>query len=436
MSEGLVRSIRGMSDLLPPESGVFAFIESEMRRVFALYGFREIRTPILEETTLFARAVGEETDIVGKEMYTFTDRDGTSLTLRPEGTASAVRAYIEHGMDRNDPVARWFYTGPMFRHERPQKGRFRQFHQIGAEVFGLQDPHIDAELIHMLASFIRELGVEGVSLRLNSLGCDKCRPAFREALNIFLKRVEDSLCDDCRKRMTLNPLRVLDCKKEKCISVTMDAPSATDHLCDECSSHFKGVTHVLSAFGVDWEADKRMVRGLDYYSRTTFELLATAPGAEVGSQNAIAGGGRYDNLVEMLGGRPTPAVGFAIGMERLAMLLGGKAGLNDRPVKIFVMSAGSGTLSLAANLVSGLRKLNIATEFDGSERGFKAKFKRADKSGAGFAVVIGENEMEKSVCVVKSMSEIPLADGKKQIEVLLNGAAEVISKMLSERGNQ
>ncbi|MFA6033742.1 MAG: histidine--tRNA ligase [Myxococcota bacterium] len=398
MGEQAVRCVRGMKDLLPADSRIFTAIEGEMRRVFGSFGFCEIRTPLVEETRLFSRGIGEETDIVSKEMYTFPDRDGSLLTLRPEGTASAVRAYIEHSFDRSDPVQRWYYTGAMFRHERPQKGRYRQFHQIGAESFGVADPFADAELIHMLLVFMAALKVAGVALRINSLGCPVCRPAFREKLRTFMESRAAELCDDCKRRIVTNPLRVLDCKQERCIAATAGAPASSENLCQECAVHFTGVQNALAAFGDTWSVDNRMVRGLDYYNRTTFELLATDP--EAGAQNAVAGGGRYDALVEMLGGRATPAVGFAIGLERLRMLVAGAGDPALPAVSVFILAGSRATIREAATLASVLRGRGIPVELDGTDRGFKAKFKRADKSGARIAVIIGEDEAARGTCAV------------------------------------
>lgn len=429
MTDPIIRSVKGMHDVLPPASRLFARIEAAMRRDFALYGFAELRTPIVEETRLFSRGIGEETDIVAKEMYTFTDRDGTSLTMRPEGTASAVRAYVEHGLAATDPVARWYYTGPMFRHERQQKGRYRQFHQIGAEIFGLADATADAELIHMLADFARGLGVTGVSLGLNSLGCPACRPAYRAALAAALLAVKDRLCDDCRRRLEKNPLRVLDCKREECRAATAAAPASADHLCGPCAAHFSQVRAGLDAFGDACTVDSRMVRGLDYYNRTTFELLAADPA--VGSQNAVAGGGRYDTLVEMLGGRPTPAVGFAIGVERLASLVPSAKEPAPPPVKVFVMAVGAGTVPPAAKLCAALRARGIAVELDGSEKGFKAKFKRADRSGALYAAIIGEDEAKQGGCAIKALSDRPLPGGEKQIAAPLAATPALLERLLT-----
>jgi len=431
MTEQILKTVRGMKDLLPPETRIFSRIESEMRRVFATYGFSELRTPLVEETRLFSRGIGEETDIVSKEMYTFPDRDGTLLTLRPEGTASAVRAYVEHGFDRTDPVQRWFYTGPMFRHERPQKGRYRQFHQIGAEIFGLPDPFADAELVHMLADFVSSLGVTGVELRINSLGCAVCRDAYRAALMAYLEQRVESLCEDCRRRLSTNTLRVLDCKNEKCIAATENAPSSSDNLCAECAAHFDRFKTGLDAFGDTWSLDRRMVRGLDYYNRTAFELLATDPSA--GSQNAVAGGGRYDTLVEMLGGRPTPAVGFAIGLERLRNLVPFATDEPPSPARIFVMGQGFSQVNQAAKLAAELRKKGVPTEADCSDRSFRAKFKRADRVGVEYTVIIGENEAARGTCAIKSMKASPLPGGAKQVEVALSNAVEVIAEYLNGR---
>ncbi len=311
------RRVKGVRDILPEEAAVWRDVEQTARKVFSLYGFQEIRIPIFEKTEVFVRSIGETSDIVEKEMYTFTDRGGESLTLRPEGTASVVRAYVENRMDNLAGVQKLYYTGPMFRAERPQAGRFRQFHQIGAEVFGTENPAIDAELIVMLMDFFGALEVEGLKVSLNSLGCPQCRPMYREALAGFLKKNMESLCADCQRRVERNPMRALDCKSAGCKSTVSGAPSLENYLCQSCRESLDGVKKPLFDLKIPIVIDPGLVRGLDYYSRTAFEVTS----GQLGAQNAVAGGGRYDTLVEQFGGPPTPAIGFALGMERLVSLL-------------------------------------------------------------------------------------------------------------------
>src|SRR5262245_10777105 len=312
-----ITSVKGFSDILPEQVGLWQQVEAAARRVFEAYSFSEIRIPIIERTELFSRSIGETTDIVEKEMYTFKDSDETQITLRPEGTAGVVRTYIQSEMYKVEPVRKLYYMGPMFRRERPQKGRLRQFHQIGAEALGRSDPLIDAEILLLLSDFFSSLGLAEIALQLNSLGDSTCRPAYRERLLAFLRQRQDMLCANCRRRMERNPLRVLDCKEPGCIETTRGAPSILESLCAPCQEHFAVVQRLLTDSGVDFKLNSRMVRGLDYYCRTTFEWTT----GKLGSQSAVAAGGRYDGLVEQLGGPAIPGVGFAMGVERLTMLL-------------------------------------------------------------------------------------------------------------------
>jgi histidyl-tRNA synthetase len=383
-----IASVRGMKDILPPESARWAALEAAFLAHAGRYGYREIRTPILERTELFARAVGETTDIVEKEMYSFVDRSGDPLTLRPEGTAPVVRSLLMHRAELGDWPVRLAYTGPMFRHERPQKGRLRQFHQFGAELFGTDAPYADAEILAFLHAFLKEANVSGVSLELNSLGDPACRPAYQEALAEFLLSREDRLCDDCRRRRLHNPLRVLDCKSEKCLEATADAPSVLDFLCGDCSVHFASVETALSDLGIPFSRNPRMVRGLDYYRRTTFEFVV--PG--MGAQNTVAAGGRYDGLAEMLGGKERiPAIGFALGVERLLSLAGGKEdGLPA--VDVFLAVSGPRFLQEAFRWKIDFVRRGIRAEMDYEGRSVKSQFRRADRLGAGVVVVFGEAE--------------------------------------------
>ncbi len=381
-------NVRGMKDILPPESARFTALEAAFRSHAARFGFREVRTPILERTELFSRAVGDSTDIVEKEMYTFTDRSGESLTARPEGTAPVVRALLANRAAAGEWPVRRYYIGPMFRHERPQKGRLRQFHQFGAELFGTDSPYADAETIAFLHGFLRGAGLRDVSLEINSLGDPSCRPAYHERLSAFLAAREGELCDDCRRRRERNPLRALDCKSEKCIRATSDAPSVLDALCGPCRDHFSAVEAALSIAGIPFARNPRMVRGLDYYRRTTFEFVI--PG--MGAQNTVAAGGRYDGLAELIGGKErVPAIGFAIGVERLLMLLG--EGVAADPVAdVYLATSSPSLLPEAFRWKLELFEGGIRAEADYDGRSLKSQFRRADRSGAKVVVVLGEEE--------------------------------------------
>ncbi|AXW88635.1 histidine--tRNA ligase [Lonsdalea britannica] len=399
-----IQAIRGMNDYLPADTALWQRIEGSLKQVLASYGYSEIRTPIVEQTSLFKRAIGEVTDVVEKEMYTFEDRNGDSLTLRPENTASCVRAGIEHGILYNQEQRLW-YSGPMFRHERPQKGRYRQFHQLGCEVFGLKGPDIDAEMIMMTARWWRELGIaEHVTLELNSIGSLEARARYREALIAFLEQHQDVLDEDCKRRMYTNPLRVLDSKNRDVQTLLNDAPVLTDYLDDESREHFDGLCELLTQASIPYKVNPRLVRGLDYYNRTVFEWVTTS----LGSQGTVCGGGRYDGMVEQLGGSSTPAVGFAMGLERLVLLV---QTVNPEykalpGVDVYVISSGAGTQSAAMLLAESLRDalpgLKLMTNFGGGN--FKKQFARADKSGARVALVLGENEVAAGQAVVKNLS--------------------------------
>jgi len=391
-----ITAIRGFNDILPGESEIWRHIESEAYRIFSSFGFSEIKLPVVEKTDLFLRSIGETTDIVEKEMYTFADRHGDSLTLRPEGTASAVRAYIEHKL-YTAPSTRLYYTGPMFRYERPQKGRYRQFYQIGAEVLGEESPRSDAETLVMLVRFFDSLGLHGVDLQINSLGCPECRPVYKKTLLEFLKGKKDALCENCVRRIDANPLRALDCKSHGCMEATKNAPSIVDSLCPGCSDHFGKVKKTLALNGVNATVNPRMVRGLDYYTKTTFEITATG----LGSQNAVAAGGRYDRLVEDLGGPGTPCFGFAVGVERVALLL--KEGeVETRPTTVFI-ALGEEAEEKGIELIRGWREQGIKVVEEFSEGSLKSRMKRADRLGASYAVILGEDELKDGVVVLKDM---------------------------------
>ncbi|HEY3355909.1 MAG TPA: histidine--tRNA ligase [Polyangia bacterium] len=399
-----LQSVKGMNDVRPPETAKWLFIEKRCRAALETHGYREIRTPLCEYTQLFARSIGEATDIVEKEMYTFDDRDGRSVTLRPEGTASAVRAYVEHAIGKQEPVTRWFYIGPMYRHEKMQRGRYRQFTQIGAEVFGVAEPTLDAEMICMLASLLTDLGAQDVVTYINSLGRGEDRTAYRAALTTYLEGRVGELCDDCKRRLGANPLRILDCKVPGCTIVAAQAPLILDHLGAESRAHFDGVRQALDALEVRYEVDARMVRGLDYYTGTIFEVRGR--GGELGrSQNAICGGGRYDNLVEELGGPPTPAIGFAMGLERLAMVVPGEPETYDPATEVFVAHHGDAARLWALKTAERLRARGYRVELDHRASSMKAQLKRADRSRARLVLLAGENEIATNKISIRDMKE-------------------------------
>jgi histidyl-tRNA synthetase len=395
-----IKALKGFKDILPDEVILWQFIEKTTRDIFHRYGFEEIKVPILEKTDLFVRTIGESTDIVEKEMYTFVDRNGSSITMRPEGTASVIRAYIENGLYVRGSVQRLYTIGPMFRHERPQKGRLRQFHQMSVEVLGSNSARIDTEVMAMAWQILQEIGLQA-SLEINSLGCPECRPAFKEAMQGFLQGRIGHLCDDCQRRSTTNPLRVLDCKSEHCQAQYVTAPSIIEHLCGACRRHFEEVKQTLDLLGVPYAVNAKMVRGLDYYTRTTFELITT----ELGAQGAIGAGGRYDGLVRQLGGPEVPGIGLAMGMERLVMLLGQKKdGLATRSVlDLFLVTLGEEAYAKGFVLLQMLRSLGLRVMMDHENRSLKNQMKQADKQNAGFTVILGENELANREVLLKDM---------------------------------
>lgn len=404
MAEKKIQSIRGMNDLLPNDSATWQQIEKIVKGVLNNYGYNEIRTPIVEDTALFKRAVGEVTDIVEKEMYTFNDRNDESITLRPEITAGCVRAGIEHGLFYNQEQRLW-YLGPAFRYEKPQKGRYRQFHQFGVEVFGLEGPNIDAELILLTARFWKALGIEAhTTLELNSIGSVEARANYRNALVSFLEQHKDKLDEDCLRRMYTNPLRVLDSKNPVIQELLNQAPKLFDYLDEESKLHFDGLCQLLDSAGVKYNINQRLVRGLDYYNRTVFEWVTNS----LGAQGTVCGGGRYDGLVSQLGGQPTPAVGFAMGVERLVLLVQAvNPSLNrDSSIDIYMISSGDEKTIAAAQkmaevLRDGLPDKRIVTNYGSSN--FKKQFAKADKLGAKIAVIIGENEIANQSVTIKKL---------------------------------
>ena len=404
MTEKKIQSIRGMNDLLPSDSATWQQIEKIVKNVLNSYGYNEIRTPIVEDTALFKRAVGEVTDIVEKEMYTFNDRNDESITLRPEITAGCVRAGIEHGLFYNQEQRLW-YLGPAFRYEKPQKGRYRQFHQFGVEVFGLEGPNIDAELILLTARFWKALGIEEhTTLELNSIGSVEARANYRNALVSFLEQHKDKLDEDCLRRMYTNPLRVLDSKNPVIQELLNQAPKLFDYLDEESKLHFDGLCQLLDSAGIKYNINQRLVRGLDYYNRTVFEWVTNS----LGAQGTVCGGGRYDGLVSQLGGQPTPAVGFAMGVERLVLLVQAvNPSLNrDSSIDIYMISSGDEKTIAAAQkmaevLRDGLTDKRIVTNYGSSN--FKKQFAKADKLGAKIAVIIGENEITNQSVTIKNL---------------------------------
>ena len=394
-------SPRGTRDILPEEINLWQETEKTCREVFALYNYREIRTPIFEMTELFSRSIGESTDIVSKEMYTFPDRKGRSLTLRPEETAPVVRAALENNLTLKDQVAKLYYLGPMFRYERPQAGRFRQFYQAGVEAFGSADPLIDAEIIILAGQIFEKLGLKDLEVDINSVGDQKCRPQYVEKLRSYFKEHEKSLCEDCRKRLELNPLRILDCKEAACQKYIDKVPASADNLCPECKSHFEKVVKWLGLSGIRYKINHRLVRGLDYYTRTTFEVVSK----QLGAQNAVCGGGRYDTLVEELGGKPTPAAGFAIGMDRLVEVIKSKI-LNQKSkqgIQLYIATVGEEATKKGFEMINTIRRDGISADMDFLGKSLKSQLKSADQANAGFTLIIGDEEIKSGKGKLKNM---------------------------------
>ena len=410
-----INAVKGTRDILAPEICNWTKYEEMARKLFRRYGFEEIRTPIFEYTEVFSRGIGEDTDIVHKEMYTFADRKGRSITLRPESTASVVRSYIEHRMDLQARVKRLFYIGPMFRYERPQKGRYRQFYQTGAEVFGSSHPYVDADTIEMVVRLLRDLGLTGLRVDINSVGCRECRPDYRSALQEYLSGHREELCEDCQRRMNNNPLRVLDCKVPGCGEVVKNAPSIQDHLCGGCLEHQHQVLHFLDVLGVTYQLATDLVRGLDYYTRTVFEVISEG----LGAQNAILGGGRYDNLVKELGGPDVPAFGWALGMDRLMMVLGDRQ-LSTPDPTYFVLPIGN-ELAYAIETSVALKDAGHHAVVLAEASSLKSGLKQISKAGGRFAILAGESERERNILILRDMEnsaqrEIPVGDLLKEIE--------------------
>ena len=415
-----IKALNGFKDIVPGEVELWQKVENTARDIFSRFNFSEIRMPILEKTDLFARSIGEATDIVEKEMYTFVDKQ---ITMRPEATASLLRAYIQHGLHVQKPVQRLFTIGPMFRHERPQKGRLRQFHQMDVEVLGTPNPKVDAEIMAMGAMLLEELGVT-VSLEMNSLGCPVCRPGFRATLLAFIEDRKEALCDDCARRSKTNPLRVLDCKNSKCREQVEEAPSILEHLCDDCDEHFSAVQNGLQQLGVKYSLNKFMVRGLDYYTRTTFEFITE----NLGAQAAVGAGGRYDGLVEKLGGPKVPGIGFALGIERLVLLLQLQEEEADSSiVDIFVAGLGEKASKFAFPLVHTLRKKGLQMAMDHEGRSLKSQMKQANKVNSRYVLIIGENELEQCQAVLRNMAT------QEQQDIAINTGIDELSQLLHDK---
>lgn len=419
----IITAVKGYKDILPGESEKWQFVEDLAREIFSHFGVREIRIPIIEKTPLFRRGIGETTDIVEKEMYAFTDLDGDQISPRPEATAGVLRAYIEHSLHQSEPASKLYTMGPMFRRERPQKGRLRQFHQINVEYIGYSDPYIDAEVLLMLMHMLKSMGVPDLKLQINSLGCPGCRGKFREEISKYLGEREAGLCGDCLRRMRTNPLRVFDCKIEGCRQALAGAPTILDFLDEECRLHFRMVQEYLGVFEIPFEIDPRMVRGLDYYVRTAFEVTSES----LGSQNAVAGGGRYDGLIKQLGGPDLPAIGFAIGMERLVSLLPTPNEEFVKPVQLFIAPLGETGKAWAFALCNYLRMLGIKADMGEADKSLKSQMKRANKIKSGYALIIGEQEIKEGKAQFKNMSTG--SQEALELEDFDRLAEEIISKV-------
>ncbi len=397
----LTQAPKGTKDILPSESYKWQYIEKKMKEVCEEFGYKELRTPVFEHTELFQRGVGDTTDIVQKEMYTFLDKGDRSITLRPEGTAGVVRSYIEHGMASWPQPVKLYYNISAYRYEKMQKGRYREFHQFGVEAFGSAGPAIDVEIISMLDLFFNRIGIKNVGININSIGCPKCRASYNEKLKEFLRPHLDGLCRTCQDRFTRNPLRIIDCKEEKCKKITENVPALLENLCEECAVHFEAFKWGLDNLGIKYNVDKNIVRGLDYYTKSVFEFISK----NVGAQGTICAGGRYDGLVEACGGTPTPGIGFAMGIERLLMEMESQAIDIPEPNKaaVFVASIGDSASMYAQKLVYKLRNNGIAAEKDLMSRSLKAQMKYADKIGVQYTIVLGEDEIKNNKAVLKNM---------------------------------
>lgn len=409
---------KGTKDMLPEDAYKWHYVESKARETAALFGFKEIRTPMFEHTELFQRGVGETTDIVTKEMYTFLDKGNRSMTLRPEGTAGVARAFIENGLAQGVMPMKAYYLASVFRYERPQNGRLREHHQFGVELYGSDLPAADVEVISLAYAFLKSVGLKSLELNLNSIGCKTCRAEFNAALKKYIGDNLDNMCRQCRERFDKNPLRILDCKEEKCKVITAGAPKITDYLCDDCKAHLESVQNMLAALKIPFTVNPSVVRGLDYYTRTVFEFVSK----DIGAQGTVCGGGRYNNLVEEVGGKSTPAVGFGLGLERLLLVLENTGNLVAEKERddLYIASMGERACAYVPVLVSDLRAQGVKTEFDIMARGLKAQMKYADKNGAKFVVVIGDDEIDRGTVTVKRM------ETGETVEVAIDKIAEAV----------
>jgi histidyl-tRNA synthetase len=405
-----ITAVKGFNDILPSDSPKWQYIETAARKIFGIYGYDEIRIPVLEKTEVFSRSIGETTDIVEKEMYSFLDKNDVSLTMRPEGTASVVRSFVQNVLYSKSAVNKLYYIGPMFRYERPQKGRYRQFHQIGAEVFGAAEAEVDAEMLAMVMHFFNNINLGNLTLQINSLGCGVCRKGYKKKLVEYFSGCKDDLCENCARRLELNPLRILDCKAASCNELNEGAPLISNYLCNECSGHFDEVK--ANAF----VENGQMVRGLDYYTKTTFEVTTDM----LGAQNAVAAGGRYDNLCEMCGGPKTPAIGYALGMERLILLLNESVQYKKRP-QIFVAAIGADAKKLSFKLIKKLREEDVSCEMGYSDKSLKSQMRRADKSGYQYVLIIGDEELKSDTAIMRNMTT------KEQKSISLDNIANEIA---------
>ena len=414
----LTNAPRGTKDILPEQVENWLWLENKIRELCGVYGYEEIRTPTFEHTELFLRGIGEGTDVVDKEMYTFKDRGDRSITLRPENTASVVRAYLQNKLYANAGLVKLFYIGSMFRYDRPQAGRLREFHQFGVEALGEKNPAVDAEIILLAWDFLKNLGLDDLKLKINTVGCPSCRPIFKRKLTEYFTEEADELCGDCRRRLEKNPLRILDCKVDGLKEVMEDAPKIETCLCDNCREHFSRVQEFLTAANINFQLEGRLVRGLDYYTKTAFEIQY----APLGAQSAVAGGGRYDGLIKEIGGDDTPAVGFATGLERILLALELQQILPEQHKKIaaFIVSSGAAAEAYSFKLLTALRRENISAAMDFGKKSMKAQMKAAAKSGAKFALIIGEDEVAVSTVTVKNLEtaaqeKVPVAQVPEKI---------------------
>lgn len=420
-----LRAPRGTSDIFSRQAGLRRYLEETAVELFERYGYHPITTPIFERTELFTRSIGESTDIVQKEMYTFRDKSGRSLTLRPEGTAPVVRAFLEHKLISQPLPIKLYYSGPMFRYERPQAGRSREFWQVGVEAIGSMDPAIDVETVSLMMHYLEILGLRDLELLLNSMGCSGCRPSFVEVLKAYLEEHRANLCIDCKRRVRLNPLRIFDCKKEKCRGLLKEAPLITDYLCADCKAHFAEVQSLLMSIGVEFKLEPSLVRGFDYYTKTAFEVRSP----HLGAQNALGGGGRYDGLIEEFGGPPTPAIGFALGVERVIMALHCE-GIDlpeDSTLDVFLAVVGRESKPEGFKLLDRLRKLGIAADMNYGDRSLKAQMKLADRMGALYTLFVGSEELRRGMCKIRDMNS------GEQVEVAFEKIPQWLKKQIGSR---